>query len=966
MARNVCPTCDSAAAAVPAEGSCPNCGSALSDQLPIQEGIEPLLSDVEDTLVADLREALDGGRDSRRAAPASARALPTNAISVSESAVACATHLGSWNETGLLKGQRLGDFEIENAIGHGGMGIVYRARQLSLDREVALKVLPAIARYRSSAARRFRTEAQAVARLKHPNVVPVFACGEHDGHLYYAMELVDGVSLDVAIRARPDLLSSTFGRKAEVPTEAGDSSDHRFTTGWRHGASPAADNSRRGGLPGDQSVSGTSHPPVFERSAEDYRYMAGLVADVADGLAHAHENGVIHRDIKPQNLLLDSKGRLRLTDFGLAQLADEPHLTVSGEIMGTPAYLSPEQANGEKEVDHRADIYSLGATLYEMVTSRRPFEGKTRDQILSRIRLHEPKRPRKCNPAVPSDLETICLRAMDKQPERRHQSASELADDLRRFTEGRPILSRPTGSVERVLKWSLRHKAPTIVAAAITVMLLIVAGMFLSIRAAHRDQGNQILLSAFEQLAINDYRSPELVADDLEQARGLGADPGLLRKVEALASIGAASLSVAIEHLDAALEDDRDDSELWYMLAWAQRRNREPAASHATFQTAEELGGPRTAAAWFFRGLAIHFVQPQTAIESYRRANEIRAQNNQFFPQAVLHLARSYNQQMYVSRTLKPFEEAEGSLLQLIEHHYYDAYPYYLLSISHRLAGEIHSAVGEAGEEAAMSHFTLALSMARQGQKVDPSDDRTIMAEAECLERLGLFDEAIETRTRAIESTTKKDGRCEAYHYRWRLRYWTGDLEGALSDIRLHAECMPESQFYAHIYPALVFAEMGNLPRAIDEVWAMVEAAPHDAQAVMWTATCLRLFGRPEQAQELLDSSRKEIDFTSALVPPQTEVWMRALYEYALGEGSLEGLLSLADSASTPRKLLAEAHFHAAIKALSIGDRGEVLRRLGKAYHSFDSELRYTFHARIIHEKMLNEPDWPVWMRDSG
>ena len=177
---------------------------------------------------------------------------------------------------------------------------------------------------------------------------------------------------------------------------------------------------------------------------------------------------------------------------------------------------------------------------------------------------------------------------------------------------------------------------------------------------------------------------------------------------------------------------------------------------------------------------------------------------------------------------------------------------------------------------------------------------------------------------------------------------------------------MPESRFYAHINPALVYAEMGELRQAIDEVWAMVEAAPHDAQAVMWTATCLRLFGQPEEAQELLDSSREEIDLASALVPPQTEVWMRTLYDYSRGEGGLEGLLSLANSASTPRKLVAEAHFHAAIKAWSTGNREEVVRRLGKAYHSFDSELRYTFHARIIHEKMLNEPNWPAWMRDSG
>ncbi|MCH7703271.1 MAG: serine/threonine protein kinase, partial [Planctomycetes bacterium] len=262
----------------------------------------------------------------------------------------------------LVSGSRLDDFEIIEEIGHGGMGVVYRARQVSLDREVALKVLPVGAQThgRESARRRFRTEAQAVARLNHPNVVPVFAHGEHEDRLYFAMELVDGVSLDVAMRSQPELLSSTFAhsgsgpylRTNERPTsppsrDCSGSSSHSNALN----SAPAPDSTAE--APDDATTS-------LLRTAEDFRYLASLMADVADGLSHAHEHGVIHRDIKPQNLLLGSDGRLRITDFGLAQLTDQPGLTVTGEIMGTPAYLPPEQVRGgARRVDHRADIYSL-------------------------------------------------------------------------------------------------------------------------------------------------------------------------------------------------------------------------------------------------------------------------------------------------------------------------------------------------------------------------------------------------------------------------------------------------------------------------------------------------------------------------------------------------------------------------------------------------------------------------------
>lgn len=903
---------------------------------------QPLTQDAEAALIATIREAFDVTDGIGPSASASFRDYRS-----STSAPPLLT-----SATGLERGSRLGDFEIINGIGHGGMGIVYRARQISLNREVGLKVLPPIARYRSSAVRRFRTEAQAVARLNHPNVVPVFVHGEHHGHLYYAMELVHGVSLDTAIRSQPGLLSSTFDRAAHSAAQIGNGRSGECSSG----SFPSRQRA-------DDSVDLPASSAQTSWTQGDYRHWARLIADVADGLAHAHHQGVIHRDIKPQNLLLDLDGRLRITDFGLAHLTDEPHATLSGEIMGTPAYLSPEQARGDtKTVDHRTDIYSLGATLYEMLTHRRPFEGDSREQILTRIRRDEPRRPRRLDTRIPPDLETICLRAMHKEPARRHASATELAQDLRRFAEGRPTLSRPSSPWERAYRLALRHRAACLVilgGLTLGVLLIVLAA---SMNSARLDRGNRLAEQAYEFLAFNDYHAPDQVKDEIERALALGADEHLVNKAQALAALGAGNQAQAVEQLTALLLDSGGDSDARYMLAWAQQRSHDAAGSRTTFESAEQLGGPATAAAWFFRGLALHFDQPEPAIESYRQANALRAEQHQFFPQALLHLARAYNQQMYVNRSSETFWEAESGLRQLVEHGHYGAYPYYLLSIAHRLAGEISSASGDENwARRSSDHFNDALAWARRGQAVDPQDDRSVTAEAECLERLGRLDEAIEARTRAIQLADKDAERCENYHYRWRLFYWTGDLQAALADIRLHSACMPASRFYAHLYPALVLADLDRMDQAVAETQALTAETQDDPQAVLWSAAWLRLLGEAEQAELLLAQRAAGLKFDVGLTPPQTESWIRALYQLCAGERTLEDLLNLAETADSPRKLRAEVLFHAGVLALANGDRGSAMAHLNEAYLSFDGELGYTFHAKILCDKLRSDPLWPTW-----
>ena len=934
MVSLVCPNC-TAVTTVGADAAadvCPKCGHPLAAAADV--GVADTSDCAADEgLIATLQEAFELDAAALRSPGACRLYRSANSSAIASRCLSM---------TALAPGSHLGDFEIIGELGRGGMGIVYRARQLSLGRTVALKVLPGRAQHGRTAVRRFQAEAQAAARLHHTNIVPVYAQGQHDGHFFYAMELVEGVGLDAVIHSQPELLSSTRLRGAEVSPAS------------QAGASPTTP----GGSPRDESIA----PP--EWTTADYRHVAALLAGAADALDCAHRSNVIHRDVKPHNLLLGTNNRLHLTDFGLARLTDAPHLTIDGEVMGTPAYLSPEQVRGDSsEIDHRTDIYSLGVTLYEVLTRRKPFDGQTRDEILATICRGDPPAPRRLNPRIPIELETICLRAIEKDPARRHPSAAVLGEDLRRFSQGRPILSRRVSLPAKALRWAARHKALATAVVAIVAVGVLSTALAWSASAARHREAARLVRDAYEKLAYTDYHQPQRVQADVERAASLGADTAELLRVQALACLGASDQPGALRYLEACLQQDPADQRAQYLLAWAQARSRQYAAARAAFEHAERIGPPTAPDAWFFRGLAIHFDDPKEAIESYRHANALRAREHAIYPQAVLHLARARNQQLYRSRSLDGFADADASLRQLIEHQQYGAYPYYLLSIAHRLAAEIYSgSEGTRGDALVTEHYAQALEWARAGQQVEPANDRPITAEAECLESMGRYAEALAARTRAIEVAAAERERCEGHHYRWRLHYWTGAPEAALADVAVHAECDPRSRFYAHVYPALILAEMGDMPAALAHARALASETPGGAQDVLWSATCLCLLGRPDEAEALLAARAGSVDSGVDLVPPQSEEWVRALYDCCLGNAPFTTLEALAAEVDGPWRLSGEAHFHHGALQLARGDRTAALASFQRAYRSFDSELRYTFHAKLAYIRMEGDPSWPAWI----
>jgi serine/threonine protein kinase len=362
-------------------------------------------------------------------------------------------------------GQPIGDFRLIREIGRGGMGVVYEAEQLSLGRRVAVKVLPFAAALDSKHLQRFRNEAQAAAHLHHSNIVPVYAVGCERGVHFYAMQLIDGRTLASVIRELRSLEGKT-DRKA-WPSDAGGSAPRALA--------PTTEEPSR---PTDSTTTSMATDRV-RHSREFYRTVAGLTLQAAQALEHAHQMGVVHRDVKPGNLLVDHRGHLWVTDFGLARLPFDVSLTMTGDLLGTLRYMSPEQALGKRAiVDHRTDVYSLGATLYELLTLEYAVPGTDRHEVLQALANNDPRPPRHHDKNVPVELETIVLKALAKSPSERYSTAAEFADDLQRFLSDRPILARPPTMFDRIAKWGRRHR--TFVGASAVFIVLLAAGLAVS------------------------------------------------------------------------------------------------------------------------------------------------------------------------------------------------------------------------------------------------------------------------------------------------------------------------------------------------------------------------------------------------------------------------------------------------------------------------------------------------------
>ena len=338
------------------------------------------------------------------------------------------------NHRELETGVQIGDFRIERRLGSGGMGVVYQARQISLDRPVALKVLGAVM---SEPAHlyRFRREAQAVAKLHHPGIATLYFAGQDEHSCYMVMELIDGVTLRQLISA----LGTTHKATASIPTLLKESTSTNPKLARGHLADfTIPDNEQQIGPESLALAAITPEADVVISSKEYIRAVCEIIRDAA--VAHAHDQGVIHRDIKPQNIMLDRQGHLHIIDFGVAWFFEADVITDTGQLVGTPMYMSPEQVAGH-HVDQRTDVYSLGMTMYELLTLRRPLHAPTREGILRGIVTKAMVPVSWKNPAVSRPVENVVHKAIARDPDERYQSAAEFAGDLQRCMQGEPVVA---------------------------------------------------------------------------------------------------------------------------------------------------------------------------------------------------------------------------------------------------------------------------------------------------------------------------------------------------------------------------------------------------------------------------------------------------------------------------------------------------------------------------------------------
>lgn len=809
------------------------------------------------------------------------------------------TDITSGGDTEFEPGTRFGDYTLERELGRGGMGVVFRARQESLKRAVALKLLnPALLRDPRTV-QRFQREAQAAARLHHTNIVPVYAQGEHEGRHFYSMELVDGVSLAHLLRV----------------SSAG------------------------------------------ERRVVDFRRAARWIAGVAEGLAHAHALGIVHRDIKPQNLILGQDDELHITDFGLARIAHEPGMTQATERIGTPAYMAPEQLEG-RTIDARTDVYALGATLYELLTEQRPFQAENYEQLAYRILKSAPTAPRRVNPHVPRDLETICLRALEKEPPRRFPDAAEMARDLRRYAEDYPIASRRVGPLGRLVRWVRRRPTQASVVATLLLLAVILPTSALLLRSV----GNAQIASAGNVL-LDDYRDWPAALDALGFAARAAGTSDEYQIARAFADIRARP-GDSVARLERLLANDEDAPlQARYLLAWAYARLARTRGSQAWAQVTRfvaeadaraERGAARTAEAWFFRGQAVWGYDPREAIRCFNYA--IAQRTN--FTQAMVHEARARNQLIYSYPTrdtmLEHYATAVARLEFVCDAQPRRAYPRYLLSLAHKLAGDIDAADGRAADAALK--YDRALEAALSAQEVDPTSPRGYAAAAGYYESIGDYAAAIRQWNAydqpGMRLTTSD--RAERHAYQMRLHYWLDQTEQAERHraLRYSTDCgYDASRSYdpdEDIYAAWIAGAAGDGAGAAKRLAALLAQQKLTGEELLRVAAGMQALG-----VSLTTDVRNRIVSTSAAEYAQRPVGWSQTFVETLGrfvKGATEWssvASAIEGSGGDPRMQAAGAHYYRAVRYLADKNSADALSHLLSAERQRDNEF-YCFRAKFL------------------
>ncbi len=842
--------------------------------------------------------------------------------------------------------RQLGDFEIVRELGRGGMGIVYEARQVSLNRKVALKVLSASLGLTTKAVLRFQREAEAAAKLHHTNIVPIYATGEQDGAHYYAMELIEGPGLDQVIAQMREMhkpASQEDGPRAASPSASTAS----------HKPAPVDWVTRTMGLPSpDATASTTSETHSLSSSslASGTGYfdtVARMMAEVADALDYAHAQGVIHRDIKPSNLLLSPVGRLSMNDFGLARMLEQPGMTVSGEFVGSPMYMSPEQiAAGRAMLDHRTDIYSLGATLYELLTLQPPFQGARRDQVIAQIIGKEPKPLRSINRRIPQDLETICLKMMEKDPDKRYQTAGGVAEDLRRYVNRFAISARRIGPVGRVVRWAKRNRA---IAAALCGLLLL--GLVAGVLAYRERVARQQVLEEKMERAMLIAMSGDLDGAEkaIAEAEVLGASHGSVRMIRGLLAFHRGDTRRAIEHLEQAVKLLPHSVAAHSLLAEAYIADGQWDRHDIIFMDSIEKLPAVTPEDYLFKGHAESWFDPpaglKTLDEAIRRrdstiARVLRsdARANVALDTGNVDMAQSAIDDAYVAKAMMP-----GNPMVI----WTDLRVHLVAMGAFREAGEkdrADASLRQAGMDAQeLERFpTLPKSCQRRWWYLKLTTQEEAARE---VARKG-YQEAESAGTRRIymESLYERREFEEALQVIERVG---GPGEVSSRDAKLAGG--------VHMIRPFILAELPDGPtRALQAYSENCELYP-TGYAVIFNQATLLLLGKRTEA---MAASRELYNHPERLAGLNRAHYLRIL-DYCGGAIPEDEFLK-AEAGS--RYNQCEAHFYVALDRLAEGDRAGAREHFQKALATGVFQFIEHEWSRLFLQRMDQDPTWPRWI----